>query len=410
MIDAVRARFRIGFHKRPLAQIHLFFFAQILFRAPNRFFFPEGRPGGVFGNLVLQREKRAIRFEFGGVLLGLAVAEIARLPDRARNLPVVNLVYPGDAHPLAKKFVGHRVDDVRKHHRALVRARIHAACAQNLIRLGARALGVHRQFQIIADGFRLQTPGDERSGDQAGREQRDHFGAKRVVAARRPGGGGRRLGKGKVQVRRRSRAIAQGFVRFEPAAHQARNAGKQERRKRGCRHHRAGHFEIKAVRTEEKQTHKRCVHRVVPDQRREDSPAQHHDSRDDANQPDLDTPGIGGFLRIIAVQKAPKKRRNHHGEPAGLCEFAEKRNGEEAEGEFFVGRGKQTDRRTRNPGKQGVHGLLVTDFLRGPCAQAIGHHIKSHHVADVHGSKRQTHHRRREKLFGTQPAEREGFR
>ena len=67
MIDAVRARFRIGFHKRPLAQIHLFFFAQILFRAPNRFFFPEGRPGGVFGNLVLQREKRAIRFEFGQI-------------------------------------------------------------------------------------------------------------------------------------------------------------------------------------------------------------------------------------------------------------------------------------------------------------------------------------------------------
>ena len=63
MIDAMRARFRIRFHKRPLTEVHLFFFAQIAFRAGRRFFFFQGGSGGVFGDLVLQREERAIGLE-----------------------------------------------------------------------------------------------------------------------------------------------------------------------------------------------------------------------------------------------------------------------------------------------------------------------------------------------------------
>ena len=198
-------------------------------------------------------------------------------------------------------------------------------------------------------------------------------------------------------------------MRFESPARQIRNTGKHERRE-GCgRHDHTGHFEIEAVRTQEKQAYQRCVHSVVPDQGRQDSPPQHHDSRDDPDQADLDATDVRRLLRIVAVQKAPEKCRNNHGEPARFRKFGEKGNGKEAKREFFVGGGQQPYRRARDPREERVHGLLVIHFLRGPRTQPGCHDVESDHVSNVRCSQRQAHHGRREKLFRTQSAQREGL-
>ena len=217
------------------------------------------------------------------------------------------------------------------------------------------------------------------------------------------------MSHGKVQVRERRRAVLQAFIGFESAAHEAADSGKQQRRKRGGGYDRARHFEVQAVGTQEKQAHERGVHGVVPDERCQDAPAHHHDSRDDANQPDLDAADISRLLRIIAVQKAPEKGRKNHGEPAGLCKFREKRNGKKAEGEFFVRRSQQADRRAREPREERVHGLFVVHFLRGPRSQPVRQDIECHDIADVHGGERQAHNRRRKKLLGAQSAQSKDF-
>ena len=50
---------------------------------------------------MLHREERTVRLEFDGVLFGLAIAEIARLPEGSRHLFVINFIHAGDAHTLA---------------------------------------------------------------------------------------------------------------------------------------------------------------------------------------------------------------------------------------------------------------------------------------------------------------------
>ena len=77
---------------------------------------------------------------------------------------------------------------------------------------------------------------------------------------------------------------------------------------RGPSHNRSGEAQIRAVRTQQGRADKECVHRVVPDQRCPDAPAQQDDSRDDADQADFDAANVGGLLRIVAVQKSPDER------------------------------------------------------------------------------------------------------
>src|SRR5215472_1918842 len=410
MVDTMRARFGVRFEKCPLTQIQPSFLAQILLRARHCFFLLERRASRVFSNFVLQRKKGAVRLEFDGELLGLAIPEITRLPKRSRHLGGVDFVDARDSHSFAKEFVRHRIHDIREDHGAFVRTRIHSAPSEDLVRLGARGLRINGEFQIIANGFRLQAPNDKRPGNQARRENRHHFGGQCVIAARRDGRSAGRRRQGQVQVRRRSSAIPPLLVRFESTANEAGNAGENKRRKgRGGDHH-ARYLEIKTIRAQKKKTHERSVHRVVPDERRQNAPSQHHDSRNNTNQPDLDASDIGGLLRIVAVQKTPEKCGNNDRHPPRLGEFLEKRNREEAESEFFVGGSQQANGSAGDPRKQRIYRFLIINFLRGPCAQPVGQYIEPDHVGNVHGGQRESHDRRGEEFFRAPSAQRKSVR
>src|SRR5256885_10745037 len=60
-----------------------------------------------------------------------------RRPPRSTLFPYttlfrsVNSVHAGDAHALAEEFVCDRIHDICKHHRALVRIRVHAPAARS---------------------------------------------------------------------------------------------------------------------------------------------------------------------------------------------------------------------------------------------------------------------------------------
>ena len=85
---------------------------------------------------------------------------------------------------LAQKFVRHRVHNVREDDRALVGMGINAPAAQDFVSLSARGFGVQREFQIVADGFRLQPPDSETAGDQEQGEKSNHARSKRIVTPR----------------------------------------------------------------------------------------------------------------------------------------------------------------------------------------------------------------------------------
>ena len=56
----------------------------------------------------------------------------------------------------------------------------------------------------------------------------------------------------------------------------------------------------------------------MPDERREDAPAQHHHSRHNADDANLNPANIARLLRIGAVEETPGKRRQDDGQDSGL--------------------------------------------------------------------------------------------
>src|SRR5207245_1206661 len=82
------------------------------------------------------------------------------------------------------------------------------------------------------------------------------------------------------------------------------------------------------------------IHGVMPDERRDDAPAEHHHSRYDSDNPNFDSADVRWFLRVIAVQKAPEKCRHDHGDPPRTREPQEKRNGEQTDDKDTVQRGE----------------------------------------------------------------------
>ncbi len=126
----------------------------------------------------------------------------------------------------------------------------------------------------------------------------------------------------------------------------------RQRDQRGAAHDRSGNAQIRAVRTQQRSADQKRVHRVVPGERRPDSPAQHHQSRDDADQADFDAANVGRLLRIIAVQKSPGERGQHDGQEFRLRSAQQIRNREQAKKKFLAGGGIDADRQRVDPGQR----------------------------------------------------------
>src|SRR6266478_4372122 len=81
----------------------------------------------------------------------------------------------------------------------------------------------------------------------------------------------------------------------------------------------------------------------MPDERRDDAPAQHYNTRDDADDPHFDAANVARLLWISAVEKTPGKRRQDHRENARPRHVLEERNGKEPKQEFFTRGGHEPD-------------------------------------------------------------------
>src|SRR5438094_27724 len=87
----------------------------------------------------------------------------------------------------------------------------------------------------------------------------------------------------------------------------------------------------------------------MPDERRDDAPAQHHDARNNADDADLDPPNVTRLLRVRAVQKTPGKRRQDNSKNARLGHALNKRYRKQAKQKFFARRRHEPDGYTRDP-------------------------------------------------------------
>src|SRR6266436_699074 len=131
----------------------------------------------------------------------------------------------------------------------------------------------------------------------------------------------------------------------------------------------------------------------MPDERRDDAPAQHHDSRNDSDDPYLDPADVGRFLRVIAVQKAPQKSRHDYGHPARTREPHEKRNRKQPEGELLVHRSQQPDREAGNPRERRIHAVRIVQLLWRPRPQMSGDDVEGNDKTNMRDSEAQSYDR-----------------
>src|SRR5437870_13268733 len=87
----------------------------------------------------------------------------------------------------------------------------------------------------------------------------------------------------------------------------------------------------------------------MPDERRDDAPAQHHAARNNADDADLDPPNVTRLLRVRAVQKTPGKRRQDNSKNARLGHARDKRYRKQARQKLFARRRQEPDGYTRDP-------------------------------------------------------------
>src|SRR3974390_2135354 len=104
----------------------------------------------------------------------------------------------------------------------------------------------------------------------------------------------------------------------------------------------------------------------MPDQGCDNSPAEHYESRDNADQSHFDATNVAGLLRIIAVQETPHERRQDDGYDTGTRHLLEERNRKQAEEKFFGGCCHHADRDTSDPRERSVHHIRVVQVLWRP--------------------------------------------
>ncbi len=122
---------------------------------------------------------------------------------------------------------------------------------------------------------------------------------------------------------------------------------------------------------------------VMPDQRGENSPAQHHESRDDSDQANFDAADVGGLLRIIRMQKAPRECGQNDREEFGFRDAIYKWNREKAKQKFFAGGGEESDYHCLQPWKIRAGATGVIHILRSPRTEMLRDEIKDDNVADM---------------------------
>ena len=354
--------------------------------------------------------ERAVGPEYDGVFLGLGVAEIADAPERAGQLLAIDAVGFGDAHGAAQIFVGDGIHHGDKSGRRAVGLRAQAAGAQRLVSDAPRVACVDANLHVVADRRGLPLPGQGATGHERRREKADQSRRERVVTL-----GGRRgvTGRGvsrEAHIREGHGAVQQRLVCLEAPAQKIGNPCEDQRSHRRRSHHRPGNFEVQAVRADQQQAYEQRVHGVVPDERREDAPAQQDHSGHDADDAHLDPADVAGLLRVGAMQKAPGKGREDHGDPAGARQLFQKGNGEQPEQKLLAGRSEQADGHAGDPRKGGVHRVGVVQVLRRPDAEAAPVHVEGHDEANVRRGHAQADEGGIEKLPGAQAAQGQGLR
>ena len=202
-------------------------------------------------------------------------------------------------------------------------------------------------------------------------------------------------------------AIQQRLLVGESAPRQVQHSGNSNRNQRSKSDDRAGYPAVQIVRAHQRKPGQKRVHRVVPRQRRQNSPAQHHQPGDDSDQPHFNPANVGRLLRIVRVQETPRECRQHHRQHFGLGRSQQEVHGKQPEKKFLARSRIDSNRQRKHPRQRRAHRVGILQVLRRPHAKPPAYDVKQNHVADMRGRQANADHRGHEKFLAAQSRQRE---
>ena len=167
-------------------------------------------------------------------------------------------------------------------------------------------------------------------------------------------------------------------------------------------HEGAGDPAVEIRRAHQGKSYQEGVHGVVPHQRGQDAPAQHHQSGHDADGAHFDAANVGRLLRIIGVQEAPSQSRQDDGQGLRFRHAHDPRHREQAEQKFLAGGRVDSDGQGKDPGQSRAQRIGILQVLWGPDAEAPADHVEQHHVSDVRRGQAHTDRAGNEELLAAQ--------
>ena len=170
---------------------------------------------------------------------------------------------------------------------------------------------------------------------------------------------------------------------------------------------RAGELEVQALRAHQQHGAVHGVHRVVPDERRQNAPAQHDEAQGHAADADFHAADVERLLRISGVSEAPDEAREHHGRHGVTHQLAQERNGEHAEEKLFRDRRQEAAEQHEQPGESRIEQVAVRDIGGRPCAELVGHDVERRLIGDEDAGERDAENGAEEEALGAQAAQAE---
>src|SRR5271157_373187 len=140
----------------------------------------------------------------------------------------------------------------------------------------------------------------------------------------------------------------------------------------------------------------KSVHGVMPNQRGQNSEAQHDEANDYSAKSYFQAADEKRLIGIKGVQKSPNEGRKHNGQRPPFQIFPQQRDGKSAELDLFGNRREEANEQDRHPREAGIEQIRKGDIHRSPRAQFIGGKIEHRLVGEEEKSQGDSHHVRQE--------------
>ena len=199
-------------------------------------------------------------------------------------------------------------------------------------------------------------------------------------------------------------AVQQSGIGLEASAAPVGNERDQHGEHHDSRGAETGEFEVKALGAQQQHGAVHRVDGIVPDQRGQDSEAEHDDAERHAADTHFHAANVERLLRIAGVTEAPDETGQDDGDDHAAGQLRKKGMANMRKQELFGDGGQEAAEEDERPREPGIEQIGVRDVGRRPGAEPVGQDVEPGLVGNENSGQGDAEDGAQEETFGAQPA------